>query len=79
MPKLALLIITFNEEANMQACINSASFVDEIVVVDSGSTDSTVAIAEDLGAKVYYHKMLIKSRDFSKKFQKILKYIFLMP
>ena len=57
MPRLALLIITFNEETNIKACIESASFADEIIVVDSGSTDGTVAIAEELGAKVYYHKM----------------------
>lgn len=57
MPRLALLIITFNEEENITACIKSAPFADEIVVVDSGSTDHTVALAKELGAKVYYHKM----------------------
>lgn len=57
MPKLALLIIAFNEEAHIAACIRSASFANEIIVVDSGSTDRTVAIAQELGAKVYYHKM----------------------
>lgn len=57
MPKLALLIIAFNEEAHIAECIRSAPFADEIIVVDSGSTDRTVAIAQELGAKVYYNKM----------------------
>lgn len=46
-------IITLNEEGNIQACIESLSSVcDEIIVVDSGSTDRTVEIAESMGAKV---------------------------
>ena len=54
--KLSATIITYNEEKNLTKAINSLSFVDEIVVVDSHSTDSTVSIAEGLGAKVYLNK-----------------------
>jgi len=53
MPRLSLIVITKNEEAAIERCIRSAAgIVDEIVVVDSGSTDRTVEIARGLGAKV---------------------------
>lgn len=46
-------IITLNEEHNIQACIESLRNVcDEIIVVDSNSSDETVSIAESLGAKI---------------------------
>lgn len=51
LPKLAVLILTYNEEANITACVRSAAFADEIVVIDSGSTDRTVEIAAILGAR----------------------------
>ncbi|SFT66619.1 Glycosyltransferase involved in cell wall bisynthesis [Selenomonas sp. GACV-9] len=57
MPRLAVLILTKNEEANIEECIKSASFADEIVVIDSGSTDSTQAKAESLGARFVVHPM----------------------
>lgn len=51
---ISAVIITKNEEEHIAACINSLlGLADEIIVVDSGSTDATVSIAEDLGAKVY--------------------------
>jgi len=45
-------IITFNEAANIQAALESLSWADEIIVVDSESTDDTVAIARDFTSKV---------------------------
>lgn len=57
MPELAVLILTKNEEKNIEACIKSASFADEIVVIDSGSTDATQAKAEALGARFVVHPM----------------------
>ncbi|MCX6826719.1 MAG: glycosyltransferase, partial [candidate division Zixibacteria bacterium] len=44
MTKISAVIITNNEEANLGRCLNSIEWVDEIVVVDSGSTDKTRAI-----------------------------------
>lgn len=52
---LSVTIIAFNEEANIARAIRSVSWADEILVVDSGSTDATVKIATDLHAKVIHH------------------------
>ena len=53
MNKLSVVIITFNEEANIGRCIDSIhSIADEIFVVDSFSTDRTVDIAVQKGARV---------------------------
>lgn len=51
--KLSAIIITFNEAANIEACLKSVSFADEIIVVDSGSTDGTQDLARSLGAVVH--------------------------
>jgi glycosyltransferase involved in cell wall biosynthesis len=45
MPKLSAFIIALNQEAQIGECLASASFADEIVVVDTGSTDRTVDVA----------------------------------
>ena len=50
---LSVAIITLNEAANLARTLVSVRFADEIVVVDSGSTDSTVEIARSFGAKVF--------------------------
>jgi (heptosyl)LPS beta-1,4-glucosyltransferase len=44
--KLSVIVITKNEEKNIEACLESAQFADEIVLVDSGSTDRTLEIAK---------------------------------
>lgn len=55
MPRLSVIIITRNEAANIRACIDTVAWADEIVVVDAGSTDDTVSIAAEMGARVYVH------------------------
>jgi glycosyltransferase involved in cell wall biosynthesis len=50
---LSIAIITLNEADNLTRTLASVGFADEIVVVDSGSTDRTVEIARTLGAKVF--------------------------
>lgn len=49
---ISILIPAKNEAGNIRACIDSARFADQIVVVDSGSTDGTSDIARSLGAEI---------------------------
>jgi glycosyltransferase involved in cell wall biosynthesis len=50
--KLSIILITKNEATNIAACLASVAFAEEWIVVDSASSDATVAIAEQHGAKV---------------------------
>ncbi len=52
--KLSVAIITLDEEDRLPKCLESLSFADEIVVVDSGSQDNTVPIAESFGCRVLF-------------------------
>jgi glycosyltransferase involved in cell wall biosynthesis len=49
---VSVLIPTRNEAANMEECLRSVAFADDVVVVDSLSTDGTAEIAERMGARV---------------------------
>lgn len=49
---VSVLVPVLNEEANIEACLASLTFADEVVVVDSNSQDRTVELAEKLGARV---------------------------
>lgn len=55
MPQLSATIITLNEQAKIARAIRSLAMADEIVVVDSGSTDKTAEIARECGARVVHH------------------------
>lgn len=55
---VSLVIITLNEADGIARAIQSASFCDDIVVLDSGSTDGTREIAASLGARVFNEKWL---------------------
>jgi glycosyltransferase involved in cell wall biosynthesis len=52
--KLSVAIITLNEEENLARTLASVQFADEVVVIDSGSTDRTLEIARDYGARVIF-------------------------
>jgi len=49
---LSAVIVTLNEASRLEACLRSVAFCDEIVVVDSGSSDGTRELAQRLGARV---------------------------
>jgi glycosyltransferase involved in cell wall biosynthesis len=53
MGRLSVLVLTLNEERNIAACLDSVRWADEIIVVDSGSTDRTVELARAYTDKVY--------------------------
>jgi len=53
---LSVAIITKNEIKNIPDCLGSIKFTDQIVVVDSGSTDDTVKFASDFGCNVFIEK-----------------------
>jgi glycosyltransferase involved in cell wall biosynthesis len=53
---ITVIILSFNEELNLPQCLeNVTPHVDEVIVVDSGSTDKTKEIAENFGAKLITH------------------------
>lgn len=54
-PTLTVAVLSHNEAHRIEACLRSAAFADQLLVVDSGSTDGTVAIAQGLGAEVHSH------------------------
>lgn len=56
--KVSALILTLNEEANLPRCLDALTWCDEIVVVDSFSTDRTVDIARERGARVFQRRFV---------------------
>ena len=55
MPRLSAIVITLNEADNIAGCLDALAFCDERIVVDGGSSDETVRIAESKGARVLAH------------------------
>lgn len=53
--KISVTIITHNEENNIRDCLESVKWADEVVVVDSGSTDKTIDICREYTDKVFYN------------------------
>jgi len=52
MSELTCIIITHNEALNIEDCLKTLDFCKEVIIVDSGSTDATVSIAEAYGCKI---------------------------
>ena len=57
MKTLAVIVLARNEAENIGPCLDTAAFADEVLVIDSGSTDDTPAIARSRGARVIDHPM----------------------
>jgi glycosyltransferase involved in cell wall biosynthesis len=55
-PRLSAIVITKDEAANIADCLDSLSFCNERIVVDSGSTDATISIAKGKGAQVRFRE-----------------------
>lgn len=71
-PLITLSMIVKNEENMLRGCLESASkLVDEIVIVDTGSTDNTIDIAKEFGAKVFKFHWI---DDFAAARNEALKY-----
>ncbi len=54
--KVSAFVVCYNEERNIRRCLESIKWCDEIVVVDSGSTDRTLEIVKEYTDRVYYRK-----------------------
>src|SRR5690242_14638356 len=65
-PLASVVILTKNEELNLPFCLASLKTFDcEIVVVDSGSTDRTIEIARNYGARIVEHAFENQARQFN--------------
>jgi glycosyltransferase involved in cell wall biosynthesis len=53
--KISVTVITHNEEENIRDCLESVKWADEIIVVDSGSTDRTVEICSEYTDKIFFN------------------------
>ena len=60
---LTVIIPTYNEEGTIADCLASVRFADEILVVDSFSTDGTVRLAREAGARVLQHEYVYSARQ----------------
>ena len=66
MAGITTIILTKNEEKNIEAAIQSSKQIsDRILIIDCGSDDKTVEIAKENGAEVYYHEWLGHAKQFN--------------
>jgi len=62
--KITAVVLAKNEEKNIEKCLKSVSWCDEIIVIDDCSTDQTVHFAKKFNAKIYKHSL---NNDFSQQ------------
>ena len=66
MSQITAVILTLNEELNIRDCIHSVKqLTDKIILIDSGSNDKTISIAQELGVSVVFHKFISHSKQFN--------------
>jgi len=63
MAKLSVLLPTYNEEKRIRDCLESVKWADEILVVDSYSTDRTLNVAQEYGARIVQHEYLNSAKQ----------------
>lgn len=65
--KFSIVILTYNEEDTIQGCLDSITWCDDVVVIDSFSGDKTCAIAKERGARVFQNKFtdFAQQRNFA--------------
>ena len=62
---ISVVVLTYNEERNLRACLESlAGWVTDLFLVDSGSTDATMAIGEEFGARIVTHRFETHTRQW---------------
>ena len=54
--KFSGVVITFNEAQHLRQCLQGLTFCEELVVVDLGSNDDSLTIADQMGARVVHHE-----------------------
>ncbi len=68
--EITAIILTKNEEANINACLKSVSWCDRILIIDDYSTDKTVSLAQETGAHIIRHHLknnFSRQRNFALK------------
>jgi len=55
---ISAVVHTFNEEKNIKRCLSSLQWVDEIILVDMGSTDQTCQVAKEYKVKIFHHEYI---------------------
>ena len=73
--KITLYAIAKNEEKNVEKFLQNAKKFDDVVVVDTGSTDNTVQLLKDAGIRVYEHPQTREEFDFSVARNQALSYV----
>lgn len=68
MNKISAVISVYNEEKNIEKCLRSLAFADEIIIVDNNSTDRTVELARKFTKKIYSQKNDPSKIDIQKNF-----------
>jgi FkbM family methyltransferase len=73
--KVTLYAIAKNEEKNIEKFLLNTKKFDDVIVVDTGSTDDTVQLLKDAGVKVYEHPQTREEFDFAKARNQALSYV----
>ena len=73
--KITLYAIAKNEEKNVSKFVEISKKFDDVVVVDTGSTDNTIQLLRDAGVKVYEHPQTREEFDFSVARNQALSYV----